>query len=249
MALSQQELSTTLKHLKRAPAPKVPVGSSGGPDQVGAINLNAIKLKKTGKRESLIEEDSMASHSGKENSQDELNSVFKNRRAMFEHHDQEESSKKHSSLPRVMPKPKYRRTSSEGSEDENNAQPNRASFPLSGKSSDNNGNIVQGSGIPKMKPLPSLMSVGKIPPPKPTKPLILAMKVQKQYKNHKVIIAPRVQPVAEAIENGRNEGKHSFIFMNQFIIKALHVQCSLIVPFAKLNHVKSNTVTMDYRSE
>lgn len=207
MALSPQELSNSLKHLKRAPAPKVPGGSSGSgaPDQIGPINLNSIKLKKTGKRESLIEEDSMALSHGKENSQDELNSFFKNRLAKFEH--QEETPKKHSSLPRVMPKPKYRRTSSEGSEEE---QAKRESFPQSEKSSDNNGNIVRGSGIPKMKYLPSLKSIGKIPPPKPTKPLILAMKLQKQYKNHKVIIAPRVQPVAEAVENGRNEGKYSF---------------------------------------
>lgn len=207
MALSPQELSNSLKHLKRAPAPKIPVGSSGSgaPDQVGPINLNAIKLKKTGKRESLIEEDMALSH-GKENSQDELNSIFKNRMAKFEH--KEETPKKHSSLPRVMPKPKYRRTSSEGSEDERDIQPKRESFPQSGKSSDNNGNIVRGSaGIPKMKYLPSLQSIGKIPPPKPTKPLILAMRMKKQYKNHKVIIAPRVQPVAEAVENGRNEGK------------------------------------------
>ncbi|XP_031566160.1 DNA ligase 1-like [Actinia tenebrosa] len=206
MALSQQELSNTLKHLKRAPAPRVPVGSGVGSDQAGAINLSAIKLKKTGKRESLIEEDSTGMafihQDGKENNP-EHNSIFKKHLAMFDH--QEEAPEKHSSLPRVMPKPKLR-NSSTGSEEERDFKKARSeSFPRpqSGDSRDDNSNIVQGSGIPKMKPLPSLKSIGKIPPPKPTKPLILAMKVQKQYKNHKVIIAPKVQPVAEAVENGR----------------------------------------------
>lgn len=182
MAVSQEDLASTLGRLKRSPAPKPPVISPQSPVGLGAIDLGSVHLRKTGKRESLIAEDM---DRDKEN---ELSSVFAKRK-MFD-----QGSEKAVTLPRIAPKPNRKvsdgdtRRSSSSSASEN--------------SMDNNGNILKGSGAPTLRPLPTLQSIGRNPPAKPNKPPILSLKLKK-YKNHQVILSPKIKEViAEEVKNG-----------------------------------------------
>lgn len=195
MSLSQQELASTLKHLKRAPAPKVPEAGPQSPTGVGPFDLSAVKLKKTGKRESLIAADMDVE---KENTSNELNNIFAKRK-MFE-----QGHEKPATLPRIAPKP-FRRISDRRDSDTRKSR----SDSLPDSTTDSNENLVKKNGVPTLRPLPTLQSVGLKPPPKPPKPLILTMKIEKKYKNHKVMIAPKVKNViVEEVKNGTfDQGK------------------------------------------
>lgn len=190
MALSPDQLSAQLKSLKRGPAPKAP-GPTSPTSPVagmGAIDLHSIKLRKTGMRESLIETEEHAITS------DELSNVFAARKKMFEQGSQK---------PATMPRPARPRKSSE----EEIQKPRSDSVP--DRMTDSNENVVNKGGTLKLRPLPTLQSLGLKPPQKPPKPLILTMKIEKKYKNHKVMIAPKVKTaIIEEVRNGSfDQGK------------------------------------------
>ncbi|XP_048586808.1 FYN-binding protein 1 [Nematostella vectensis] len=182
MALSPDDLKSKLGSLKRAPVPKLPIAAKavhGCALPIEGSNFVFPKLKKTGKRESLIESDIPPQSSQNGEGDDELKAAFIRRRAHFE------NESKPALAPKPKPKPELvKRLSQEKKEIEEK---------------DTNGNLL--AGKPKLRPLPTLQSIGK-PPRKPQKTASLK-EVLEKFSNHNVIIAPKPMPI-ETDVNGND---------------------------------------------
>lgn len=210
MSIQLNELQEKKHSLRRAPAPrapsikpslnKKPLQNQDSDTPIAQL-IPAVKLKKTGFRDSLIAEDvdnkHIALNTSTDEPENELLSAIAKRRAKFE----KIEDKKEEIKPKPKPKPKPRPQHEDKEKGRNLSSSSDESGKDTGNSTDENKNVLcrDSKGEPKLRILPTLDSLGK-PPVKPVKPGNVVELLGK-YNRANIVIARRRTMLIQEAEN------------------------------------------------